>query len=65
MSLFKKYLDVYSNWDLQIFKNIHHENFMFIRETDLLTIDEHVESFAKLALDPNWNFLVQSSEGFI
>ena len=29
---------------------------MFVRETDLLTRDEHVESFAKLALDPNWNW---------
>ena len=56
MSLFQKYLDVYSNWDLQTFKDIHHEDYMFVRETDLLTRDEHVESFAKLAQDPNWNW---------
>lgn len=56
MSLFQKYLDVYSNWDLQTFKDIHHEDYMFLRETDLLTRDEHVESFAKLAQDPNWNW---------
>ena len=55
MSLYKKYLDVYSNWDLETFKNIHHEDYMFVRETDLLTRDEHVESFAKLSVDPNWN----------
>ena len=56
MSLYKKYLDVYSNWDLETFKNIHHEDYMFVRETDLLTRDEHVESFAKLSVDPNWNW---------
>ena len=53
MSLYKKYLDVYSNWDLETFKNIHHEDYMFVRETDLLTRDEHVDSFAKLSVDPN------------
>ena len=56
MSLYKKYLDVYSNWDLETFKNIHHEDYMFVRETDLLTRDEHVDSFAKLSVDPNWNW---------
>ena len=56
MSLFKKYQDVYSNWDLEIFKNIHHEDYMFVRETELLTREEHVESFSKLANDPNWNW---------
>ena len=56
MSLFQKYLDVYSNWDLETFKDIHHEDYMFVRETDLLTRDEHVESFAKLAQDPTWNW---------
>jgi|TARA_B110000037_G_C17023045_1_gene466134 hypothetical protein len=56
MSLIKKYLDVYSNWDLETFRNIHHEDYMFIRETDLLTRDEHVDNFVKLTTDPNWNW---------
>lgn len=37
MSLYKKYLDVYSNWDLETFKNIHHEDYMFVRETEFFT----------------------------
>ena len=56
MSLYKKYLDVYSNWDLETFKNIQHKDYIFVRETDLLTRDEHVYSFAKLSVEPNWNW---------
>ena len=56
MSVYEKYFDVYSNWDLEKFKNIHHEDYMFVRETELLTRDEHVESFAKLVNDPTWNW---------
>ena len=51
MSVYEKYFDVYSNWDLEKFKNIHHEDYMFVRETELLTRDEHVESFAELVND--------------
>ncbi|MAI59151.1 MAG: hypothetical protein CML56_09300 [Rhodobacteraceae bacterium] len=43
MSVFKQYQSVFANWDKEIFKNIHHDDFLFIRETELLTLDEHVK----------------------
>ena len=45
MSLYKIFGCIFK-WDLETFKNIHHEDYMFVRETDLLTRDEHVDSFA-------------------
>ena len=43
MSVFKQYKSVFADWDKEIFKKIHHDDFLFIRETELLTLDEHVE----------------------
>ena len=56
MSVYEKYFHGYSNWDLEKFKNINHEDYMFVRETELLTGDEHLESFAKLVNDTAWNW---------
>ena len=55
LSVYKKYFDVYSSWGLKKFKNIHHKYYIGVRETELLTTDEHVESYTKLVDDPNWN----------
>ena len=30
----EKYPDVYAIWNLENFKNIHHEDYMFVRETE-------------------------------
>ena len=49
MSLFQKYVDVFYNWDKDVFRSLHHEDFMFIRETELLTLDEHVPTIHELA----------------
>ena len=32
------------NWDKEKFRNLHHEDFLFIRETELLNHDDHVEN---------------------
>ena len=48
MSMNQKYVSVFSNWDKETFRDIHHEDFMFIRETELLTLDEQVENIDRL-----------------
>ena len=32
------------NWDKEKFRNLHHEDFLFIRETELLNHDDHMEN---------------------
>ena len=61
MSLSQKYKAVFANWDKEVFRDIHHEDFMFIRETELLTLDDHVENLDKLALTTN--FLKNTQNG--
>ena len=36
------------NWDKEAFRELHHEDFLFIRETELLTRDEHVDNIDRL-----------------
>jgi len=48
MSVNKQFRSVFSNWDKEVFRNIHHEDFLFIRETELLTLDDHVENIDRL-----------------
>ena len=48
MSMNQKYVSVFSNWDKETIRDIHHEDFMFIRETELLTLDEQVENIDRL-----------------
>ena len=54
MSLSQKYKAVFANWDKEVFRDIHHEDFLFIRETELLTLDDHVENLDKLAQTKNF-----------
>ena len=61
MSLSQKYKAVFANWDKEVFRDIHHEDFLFIRETELLTLDDHVENLDKLALTTN--FLKNTQNG--
>ncbi len=48
MSINQKYRAVFSNWDKYAFRDIHHADFMFIRETELLTLDEQVDGIDRL-----------------
>ena len=47
-SIFWQIRAVADNWDKEIFKNLHHKDFLFIRETELLTRDEHVDNIDRL-----------------
>ena len=61
MTLSQKYKAVFANWDKEVFRDIHHEDFLFIRETELLTLDAHVENLDKLA--QTTNFLKNTRNG--
>ena len=53
MGMFEKSRQVFKNWDLEAFRDLHHEDFFFIRETELLTLDEHVENIGRLVETTN------------
>ena len=56
MSMFQQLIECFNNWDEETFKELHHEDFMFIRETELLNRDEHVSNVSKLVKEPAWNW---------
>ena len=56
MTLFQKYVEVFTDWDVDAFRGLHHEDFMFVRETDLLNLDEHIEIIDKLVRDGQMNW---------
>ena len=41
--LSEKMTDIFSNWDKEAFRAAHHPDYMFIREFEMVTLDEHVE----------------------
>ena len=45
---------VADNWDKEIFRDLHHEDFLFIRETELLTRDEHVDNIDRLVKEKDF-----------
>ena len=54
MSVREKFKAVFQEWDKETFRDIHHEDFMFIRETELLTLDEHVENIDRLVREEDF-----------
>ena len=56
MSMFQQLIECFNNWDEEAFKELHHEDFMFIRETELLNRDEHVSNIAQLVKETTWNW---------
>ena len=42
------------NWDREVFRDLQHEEFLFIRETELLTLDEHVENLDRLVREEDY-----------
>ena len=56
MTLFQQYVEVFTDSDVDAFRGLHHEDFMFVRETDLLNLDEHIEIIDKLVSDGQMNW---------
>ena len=63
MSISQKYLSVFANWDKEVFRSIHHEDFMFIRETELLTLDDQVDTIDRLVRENDYHkFFLKNAE---
>ena len=43
-----------NNWNEEKFKELHHEDFLFIRETELLTRDEHCDNISRLVSETDF-----------
>ena len=59
MSMADQYREIFTDWDKEAFKEMHHEDFMFIRETELVQRDEHVENLDRMVRESDYarNFL--------
>ena len=55
MSLFLKQVDVFYNRDREVFMSLHHEDFMFTLETELLTLNEHVAKIDEISSKDKMN----------
>ena len=56
MSLFDKFVDCFKNYDADVFRELHHEDFMFVQELALLDRDQHCEVINDLATKPDWDW---------
>ena len=54
MSLFKKSVAVFDNYDADAFRWLHHKDFMFYRDQDT-NLDQHCEVMNELCKDPNFH----------
>ena len=54
MSFSEQSRKIMQNWDKEEFKKIHHPDYMFIRETELLTRDEHVDNIDRLVREKDF-----------
>ena len=54
MSFSQKSRAVMDNWDKEEFKKIHHPDYMFIRETELVTLDDWADRMEKWVFSGNF-----------
>ncbi len=52
MSFFEKTGEVIADWNKEEFRKLFHEDFLFIRETELVTLDDHINNFDKFMSKP-------------
>ena len=53
MLLSEKMMDIFSNWDKEAFRAAHHPDYIFVREFEMVTLDEHVEIMDRLKQQGN------------
>ena len=56
MSIYHELVKCFTHYDPETFRNIHHEEFMMVREAELSTLDEHCAIIDELAVKPNWDW---------
>ena len=54
MSLFKKSVAVFDNYDADAFRSLHHKDFMFYRD-EITNLDQHCEVMSELCKDPDFH----------
>ena len=54
MSLFKKSVAVFDNYDADAFRSLHHNDFMFYRD-EITNLDQHCEVMNELCKDPDFH----------
>ena len=52
MSFFEKAGDVLADWNKEEFRKLFHEDFLFIRETELVTLDDHMNNLDEFMSKP-------------
>jgi len=56
MGIHEDLVSCFSNYDPDVFREIHHDEFMMVRETELSTRDEHCVIIDELASKPEWDW---------
>ena len=52
MSFYKKTGEVIADWNKEEFRKLFHEDFLFIRETELVTLDDHMNNLDEFMSKP-------------
>jgi hypothetical protein len=60
MSIHDELCACFQSYDPQVFKDLHHEKFIMVRELDLSTRDGHCKIINKLAVIPDWNWHIKA-----
>ena len=42
MASFERAQKIFNNWDKEAFRAAHHEDYMFIREFEMVTLEDHI-----------------------
>jgi len=51
MSFFQKSVEVLNNWDKIIFRSLYHDDFLFLRAFELVTVDDYAEMMHKFMVE--------------
>lgn len=48
MTVSNRINEIFNNWDKSAFRAMHHLDYMFIREFEMVTVDDHVDAVDQL-----------------
>ena len=51
MTVSKRINEIFHNWDKEAFRAMHHPDYMFIREFEMVTVNDHVETLDQAMKD--------------
>ena len=51
MASFERAQKIFNNWDKEAFRVVHHEDYMFIGEFEMVTLEDHIESVDEVMRD--------------